>query len=172
MAATLCLYVSTKRRIRKSRQSMTRSFADANAWRGMGYRDEALVPTRRYAHREGRALVESRFHRYRSSQHLRVLLHDVKPQSAAAELAGVRAVRLLEHVEDDRQAPFRYAGAGVGNLKLEILVDARGNSHGAAFGKLDRVVNELLKDLGKKYVVGDQARQALRVFPDQNKIFV
>jgi len=47
---------------------------------------------------------------------------------------------LLEHVEDDVQAPFRYADAGVGNLKLEILVDARGYSQGAAFGKLDRIV--------------------------------
>ena len=84
-------------------------------------------------YRKRRALFDYAFGFDGPAEKLGELFCDVKPQSRTAEISDGRAVHLLEHVEDDRQALFAYADAGVQNLELKISVDVRGYSHGAAF---------------------------------------
>ena len=96
-------------------------------------------------YRKYRPLSDHTFDLNGSAQILGELFCDAEPQSRTAELSSGGAVHLLEFVEDDRQAPFGYADASVQNLELKISVDVRGYSHGAAFGKLDGIVDKFAR---------------------------
>jgi hypothetical protein len=113
----------------------------ATGWRCGGTR------IARYSHGKRRAAALGTFDIDFSAKQFAVFLYDIESESDAAELSGVRTVHLLEHVEDEGQALFGYANAGIRNLEHEIFIDPRGYTHGAAFGKFDGIVDQFSQEI-------------------------
>ena len=90
------------------------------------------------------------------------LARDRKPQSGALEAAGVRAVALLETVEDRRPAIGRHAGSGVDDResRLAPLPALDRDADAALIGELDRVAGEIGENLAQALAV--RAHEARR----------
>src|SRR5262249_10063115 len=110
----------------------------------------------RQLHLEGRALAERRLHPNAAAVHFDDLLGDGEAKAGAALGLGVRAVDLMELVEDPVLLIKRYAGTGVGYRDGETGVPgARGDAPFADVGELDGVANEVEQHLREALFVSE-----------------
>ena len=88
---------------------------------------------------------------------------DGEPQPGAAFGLGVRAVDLVELLEDARLVLLRNAGLGVGHTEGEVAVaGGGGDAYLAGVRELDGVAHQVEQDLGEALLVKASTRSLQR----------
>src|SRR5262249_32984699 len=114
----------------------------------------AVFGVDRQLHLKRRTFAERRLHPNAAAMHFDNLLGDGEAKPRTAFRLGVRAVDLVELLEDARLVLLRDAGPGVGHTQGEMAIaGSGGDAYLAGVGELDGIAHQVEQHLSETLLV-------------------
>ena len=122
---------------------------------------------------EGRSLPKRRPDPDVAAVHLDDQLGDGEPKAGAAFSFRVRAINLMELLEDARLVLCGDAWPRIDHADVEMTVDhLGGHAHLAGVGELDGITNEVEEHLGEALLIAEANGQRFRHLGLEGKLLV